>query len=100
LIAPGWISLRATFFLAISIIRESERCTKGKVTWTGSPMVVPLSASRPSEDSECQRFWPRLGDGIEIEAMRQFRDKKGPQLPICDFVTILLLACFLAKVSS
>jgi hypothetical protein len=27
-------------------------------------------------------------------------DKKGPQLPIGDFVTILLLASYLAKVSS
>jgi hypothetical protein len=27
-------------------------------------------------------------------------DKKGPQLPMCDFVTILLLANYLAKVSS
>jgi hypothetical protein len=28
------------------------------------------------------------------------KDKKGPQLPICEFVTILLFGKYLAKVSS
>jgi hypothetical protein len=39
-------------------------------------------------------YWSKNGNNSSI------LDKKESQLPICDFVTILLLANYLAKVSS
>jgi hypothetical protein len=44
--------------------------------------------------------WGRFRFSRRGRMQSTFKDKKGPQLPICEFVTILLFPKYLAKVSS